>query len=384
MYIKIDPNPHPVDCPRPILYNVSLVFFCPYTFNDVYVQKLNVLPTKTDRFLDFSLFLITILNESSTIPLWANLLLHLSISNSSQLSSSIVIFLSFLSVEQELLDFIKEILPNEEIIENDREQIKPKEIDVYIPSKKIGFEMNGIEWHSEKYKEDKNYHLDKLKKCLDKGIRLIQIFDDEWNNKKVICKSRIKNILGITTTHIYARKCYIKEVESKLANKFLNENHIQGATQSQYKIGLFYNNELVSLMTFGEKRINLGNKKQDNKTFELIRFCNKLDTTIIGGASKLLKYFIDTYKPKEIISYADRRWSNGNLYEKLGFKCYGETVPNYFYIVNRQRKNRFNYRKNVLVEKYGCPQNMTEREFCKSKGWHRIYDCGCLCYKKTC
>ena len=133
-------------------------------------------------------------------------------------------------------------------------------------------------------------------------------------------------------------------------------------------------------MTFGKPRKNLGSKGQEN-VYELLRFCPKLDTTVIGGASRLLKHFIKTMQPKEIISYSDRRWSDGNLYRKLGFELDHISQPNYFYVVNGKRKNRFALRKDVLVRDYGCDPTMSEREFTKTKGWYRIYDCGTMDWK---
>ena len=130
-------------------------------------------------------------------------------------------------------------------------------------------------------------------------------------------------------------------------------------------------------MTFGKSRHFVGNGKHQ---WELLRFCNKLNTNVIGGASKLLKHFIKLYNPEEIVSYADRRWSTGNLYNVLGFKLYNKSQPNYYYVIGDKRYYRFNFRKSILVKKYGCPENMSEHEFCLSQHWYRIYDCGCLCY----
>ena len=161
------------------------------------------------------------------------------------------------------------------------------------------------------------------------------------------------------------------------SNKFLFENHIQGKCPSSIKLGLFYNDEIVSLMTFGKSRHFIGNGKTE---WELLRFCNKMDTRVVGGASKLLKHFIKTYNPNEIVSYADKRWSDGNLYEVLGFQKYNESKPNYFYIVNGKREYRFNYRKSILV-KQGYDPNKTEKQIMEERGIPRIYDCGCLCYK---
>lgn len=282
--------------------------------------------------------------------------------------------------EKELLEYIKTILPNKEIIENDRTILEGKEIDIYIPELKIGFEANGLIWHSEKFNFDKHYHLNKTKQCIKKGIQLIHIFEDEWHYKQNICKSRISNILKCSQNKIFARKCTIKEVPFNECKDFINDNHIQGFILSKIRYGLYYDNELVSVMTFGKQRINVNGKK-DDKCYELLRFCSKIGYNVIGGADKLFKYFIKFHKPETIISFADRRWSNGNLYNVLGFEKYNESEPSYSYVINKKRVNRFTLRKDVLISKYGCSPEMTEKKFCESKGWYRIYDCGCLCYK---
>ena len=285
---------------------------------------------------------------------------------------------TFSNEEEEVSNFIKSIVGEENVISKDRSILNGKEIDIYVPSKQIGIEFNGLRWHSEEFNKDKNYHLLKTEECAKKGIRLIHIFEDEWISKKEIWKSMLKNIFEKTENKIYARKCEIKNIEPVEANKFLLNNHIQGVCSSSIKLGLYYNNELVSLMTFSKTRHFIGAQKYD---YELLRFCNKINTCVIGGASKLLKHFIEIYKPKTIVSYADRRWSTGNLYHKLGFNLYNISRPNYFYIIKGKRKNRINFQKSVLVKKYNCPENMSEHEFCLSQHWYRIYDCGCLCYE---
>jgi hypothetical protein len=281
--------------------------------------------------------------------------------------------------EKELKEFIINL--GIDIIENTKKIINPLELDIFMPSHNLAIEYNGLYWHSDLYK-DKNYHLNKTELCEAKGIQLIHIFEDEWLFKKDIVKSRLKNILGLIDNKIYARKTVIREVSSKDSKDFLNTNHIQGYINSSIKLGLYYNDELVSLMVFGNLRKSLGSKSVDG-VYELLRFCNKLNTSVIGGADKLLQYFIKTHKPKEIISYADRRWSRGNMYEKLLFTKTHTSKPNYFYVVNDKRENRFNYRKDVLV-KEGYDKNKTEYEIMKDRGINRIYDCGSICFKKTC
>ena len=279
--------------------------------------------------------------------------------------------------ETEIYEFLCELMGRENVVAKKRGLIGgEKELDIYIPSKHFAIEFNGLHWHCELLKEN-DYHLKKTEECNNVGIRLFHIFEDEWAFKKEILKSMLKNLLVGNEHRIFARKCEIKEVSTKDAQEFLNENHLQGYCPSKIRYGLYYNGILVSLMTFGKTRHFVGN---GNHEWELLRFCNRLNHSVIGGASKLLSHFIRNFNPKEIISYADRRWSDGNLYDKIGFTLYNRSKPNYYYIIGNKRIYRYNLRKDILVKKYDCPENMTEREFCFSQKWYRIYDCGCLCY----
>jgi len=255
-----------------------------------------------------------------------------------------------------------------------------KELDIYIPELKLAFEYNGIYWHSDTYK-DKNYHLNKTEECEKKGIKLFHIWEDDWLNKQSIVKSMILNKLAKTPNKIYARKTEIKEfIDNKLTREFLNKNHLQGFVGSKIKLGLFYENELISLMTFGKNRRNMGLNSIENH-YELLRFCNKLNTNVVGGASKLFKYFIKNYNPLKITTYADRSQSNGNLYEKLNFTFIKKTVPNYSYYDTKMNKyNRFNFRKDVLI-KMGYDKKLTSHEIMDSLNYYRVYNSGNLKYE---
>lgn len=275
--------------------------------------------------------------------------------------------------EKELVEFVKTLLPTDQIIEKDRKLIKPFELDILIPSYNLGIEFNGLYWHSDDYLHD-YYHLNKTKMCENNNIRLIHIFEDEWINKKDIVKSIIKSAIGKIDTIITARKCVLKEVSTADSRVFLNSNHLQGYVAGSHNIGLYYENELVSLAVFGRYRKALGSKNT-NGNYELYRFCNKLNTTVTGGFEKLFKNFIKTYKPNEITSYSDNRYFSGKIYKASGFKLTSETKPNYFYIINHQRENRFKYRKDILVKK-GYDKNKSEREIMKTLNIPRIYDCG--------
>jgi hypothetical protein len=263
---------------------------------------------------------------------------------------------------------------------NNREALEGKELDTYVPEKNIGIEFNGLYWHCDLFKQD-TYHLLKTEVANSKGIELFHIFEDEWLYKKEIVKSILKAKLGIVENRIFARKCEIKEITSKESKVFLEENHIQGSINASIRLGLFYDGSLVTLMTFGKKRKVMGSKSVDGE-FEMYRFCNKLNTSVIGGASRLLKYFVNNYAPKKIISYADRRYSTGNLYEKLGFNFVKTTEPNYWYFKKPDyiRYHRFNFRKDVLV-KEGYDKNLSEYEIMISRNYFRIFDCGNIKYE---
>jgi len=272
----------------------------------------------------------------------------------------------FSGKEIKLLEFIKENY-NGKIIENDRSLIK-KELDIYLPELNLAFEFNGIYWHSELYK-DKTYHKTKTILCENNNVELIHIWEDDWDHKQDIIKSILFNKLGEIKNKIYARKCEIKEItDIKLIRKFLNENHIQGYSKSSKKIGLFFNDELVSLMTFGNRKIN------SKEEYELIRFCNKKYTNVIGGASKLFKHFIKNIN-HDIISYSDNSMFNGNLYKKMGFSFEKNTELNYYWVVNNKKEHRFKYNKKKLVS-LGFDENKTEKEIMYENGHYRIWSCG--------
>ena len=264
---------------------------------------------------------------------------------------------------------------------NNRKIIYPLELDIVLPDIKLGIEYNGLMYHSEgfdKYSKfrnkDKNYHLDKLELCNLKGYDLFHIFESDNID---IWLSMINNRLGFNE-RIYARKCIIKELKSSEIKDFLNNNHLQGFINSSVNLGLYYNEELVSVMTFSKPRFN------KNYDYELIRFCNKLNTSVIGSASKLFNYFIKNYNPKSIISYANRRFSNGNIYEKLGFKFLRKTEPNYFYFKRNvgilMSRNQFQKHKLAnLLDNYNPELSESENMF--NNDYRRIYDCGNLVYE---
>lgn len=249
-----------------------------------------------------------------------------------------------------------------------------KELDIYIPSHNIAIEFNGIFHHSTERKPN-NYHINKLNECKEKGIQLITIWMDQYLTKINIIKSIILSKLGIYDRKIYGRKCQLEEVSSDIAKDFYNKNHIQGFCSATIHYGLYYNDELVSMMSFGKRSLGKG----FNKEWELIRYCSKINTTITGGVSKLFKHFIKEYKPENVISWSSNDISDGNMYKMLGFE-FENTSMSYWYIdksyLNRYHRSGFS--KSNLIKKGLIEENDTrsESEIMKSLGYHKIFDTG--------
>lgn len=280
------------------------------------------------------------------------------------------------SFEKEISQYI-ESLSDTKVVKNTRSLISPYEIDLYMPDLKTAIECNGVYWHSELNGKDRYYHIDKTLKCNDQNIQLWHILDIEWLQQQDIVKSKIKGMLGLLKK-IPARKCTIKTVSTKEKTDFLNRNHLQGTSGSAVNLGLYYEGVLVSLMTFGKSRYS---KSVD---WELMRFCNKLDNTVVGGASRLFKHFVKLQNPVSVVSYADHRWSNGNLYNQLGFDFSHRAAPNYFYFDNSNcslLESRVKYQKHKLskiLNKFD--PSLTEWENMKQNNYNRIWDCGNLVY----
>lgn len=271
----------------------------------------------------------------------------------------------------EISKYVKENYRGE-ILENYKSAISPYELDIFIPELNLAIEFNGIWWHSSKYKE-KDYHLKKLELCQKNNIKLITLWEDDWQMKRDICESFVLNKLGLSKK-IHARKCSVVEIDYNTSRKFLDDNHFQGDCKSSVRLALYYDDKIVCLMTFSKLRLPLGGKNKEG-TWELTRFCNKNFHTTIGGASKLLKSFIKQYKPVEIQTYSDNLISDGNMYKKLGFSYFQTSKPGYWYVINGKREHRFNWRKDKL-KKIGADISKSENQIMEEWGYHRVYNGG--------
>ena len=277
--------------------------------------------------------------------------------------------------ENELFNFIQSIYDGT-LIQSNRSVLNGKELDVYLPDKNIAIEYNGLYSHhyrpweeNEALKKDIKYHLHKTLECENQGIQLLHFYSDEWKLKRPIIENVIKSKLGVNDK-VHARKCKVIPVTVSFKNHFLNEYHMQGEDKSSIKLGLDYNGEIIAIMTFAKSRFN---KKYE---WELTRFCVKGGISVVGGFSKLLKAFRDNHMGS-IISYADRRYSNGNVYYTNGFQLIGVNRPSYYYVDKNclRRYHRMRFQKKYIGA-YDC----TEYEKARELGYEKIFDCGTLAF----
>lgn len=253
-----------------------------------------------------------------------------------------------------------------------RSLLKGLELDIYLPDYKVAIEFNGTYWHSEKLGKDRNYHLNKKNKCKELGIDLITIWDIDWRDKKEIIQNVIKSRLGFNKK-LYARNCTVKEITNTEYRNFIITHHIQGYTNSQYKFGLYYNNELIQVIGFSNIRKFIDKK---DAGYELIRLCTKFGYSVIGGANKLLKYFKDKFNPNKIISYCNLDYFSGSVYLKMGM-VQENNSPSYFYVKNGKKIGRYSLRKSELI-KMGYDKNKTSSEILNENTYLKVWTCGTL------
>lgn len=248
--------------------------------------------------------------------------------------------------------------------------------DIYLPEINKAFKLLGL-FESSEINVNKKTQLNSYTDFETQNIHLVQIFEDSWNLKKDLVKNRILNTIGLSRK-IWARKCHVRVVtDSKLIREFINSSHIQGHIGAAIKLGLFLEDEMVAIMTFGSLRKNLG---QTGKTgsYELLRFCNKFGINVVGGASKLFNHFIKIYNPTSVISYADKCWSFSSncLYTKLGMTKVHDSDPSYFYVIGTKRKGRYAYRKDIVMSAGFNSEFVGEHTGMISMNIFRIFDVG--------
>jgi protein-arginine kinase activator protein McsA len=254
-----------------------------------------------------------------------------------------------------------------------------KELDIYIPDFKLAIEYNGLYWHSSRSSDDKefikNRHIIKTNECCSLGIRLIQLWDSEWNTKKDICKEIILFALGRISRKIYARNCTVKYLSATEASAFLNQNHIQGGCKSTVRLGLFQKDELVGIQCY--QAPNQGG--QSGSSWLLIRTAFLKETQVIGGISKLFKFFIAEINPEKVVDYTDRRLFTASGHYHLEFTQECITPPGSSLTNGVELFSRRHYRhvgKRHFKYKMPWDDSLTDTENLANNGWYWVWDCG--------
>lgn len=282
-------------------------------------------------------------------------------------------------VEKNIIEYIK-TLGDFDVVLHDRTILFGKELDIYIPSKKIAIEVNGLYWHSYNpsvgKSEDRNRHIHKTEQCEKNGISLLHITDWQWKNRNDVIKNILKSKLGVNTK-IHARKCDIRDVEQSVYKKFFDDAHLSENTTASGAVGLYLDNVLVSCMSYGKKRFG------DRKGIEVIRFATTPGVTVVGGLSKILNN-LKTRFGNEISTYCDRDFSNGNSYMKAGFVLKKATGPGYFWtdgtiVVSRYKCQRTNLEK--WLPTYDASKSESQNLF--DAGYRRYWNSGNLYFELT-
>lgn len=279
------------------------------------------------------------------------------------------------TLEQEMSMFLSDLGVNN-IVRNSRSVLPSRrELDIYLPDHSIAIEMNGIYWHHEGIPHvTKHYHRQKFLECESLGIQLITVFSDDWEQRKSVVKNLLAHKLMKTHVKYSARKLKIRQVAAADTKHFLNQYHIQGYAPAVTCYGLFDNNQLIAVMTFSKPRSGIGKHREN--TYELVRYASR--GSVRGGASKLLCHFVKNHpQVKNIVSYSNNEYSQGQLYRMLGFELERDLLPSYFYFCAKEnrRYHRYNFAKHKLIQQ-GFDPNKTETQIQAERGYLKIWDTG--------
>lgn len=269
--------------------------------------------------------------------------------------------------ELEIRDFIA-LLGLRVVVKFIRGDARSFELDIYCEEKKIAIEYNGCYWHSEENRQMyPQYHLEKLEACLKREINLVQVFEHEWRDRRPQVESFLRSLLGKNRLKVGARQTVVRPVTYQESREFLNRYHISGSAYGDLYLGVFFRDEMIAVAVFGSHHRNYEDKV-------LRRWGVKTDWNISGAISKVAREAMRRLDVNHLITWCDRRWSQGIGFVAAGWKVDRTLKPDYFYwngsgkyFVSKQSR-----RKRAV----NTPDNITEHEHAKADGLYRIYDCG--------
>jgi hypothetical protein len=272
-------------------------------------------------------------------------------------------------LEKQVASFIADL--GFEVVTGTR-PLNGKGIDILVPERSLGIEVNGLFWHSDSQRPDPHYHLNKTLEAQQLGITLLHLFEDDLVNRWPTVASMLRIKLGLGKK-LAARKCDIRQVPLPQARAFCQQYHLRGTARATEAWGLYHSDQLVAVATFAPARYG-------NAGFtELIRFCSLHDTVVMGGLSRLISRVAGP-----LVSYADRSHSTGRAYYAAGFKLERTTAPNYWWFQpGGERVHQSQLRKYKLLRADPTlDSSLTEQELLRQAGWSRIWDCGQLVFTR--
>lgn len=268
---------------------------------------------------------------------------------------------------------------NIDFVRSSRKIISPMELDVYVPSAKVGIEFNGVYWHSEKFKVDRLYHQKKFEVAKAAGVQLIQIWEDDWNKRQDIVLNMLKVKLGVSDQ----KKVFARNTENILLSKFdaetfMEANHIQGFKSGSIYAGLKDKNSgsVVAVMILAKE------PRHDNR-LNIMRYATSQQ--VVGGFTKILSHVEKTFTPSSFVTFSDNTISDGNLYYSHGFVADKELPPDYMYVVKGERRHKFGYRLKRFETDPSLKfePGLTEKELARLNNLLRIWDAGKIRWVKN-
>ena len=272
--------------------------------------------------------------------------------------------------------------------QRNRAIIGPKELDIYLPEHNIAVEFCGMYWHSHTdradEKKNKNRHAEKHRLCAEQGIRLITIYETEWQERPETIKRMLRNAIGKTKGKLMARKCELRSIGRPEAVAFYEKYHPQGGAGTGTHYGLYHNDKLVACMRFTYGGNDRGHGAQ-SRQWTLSRYATRI--TVAGAAGRLFKAFLREHEPETVKSFSDNRLFGGGMYAQLGFDLEADVVPDYqVWSQKLGLRPKPHYQRRLLparlkdhgVDAVFDPKTdpRTEAEMTYLMGARRIYDCG--------
>jgi hypothetical protein len=237
--------------------------------------------------------------------------------------------------------------------------------DIWIPSKNLAIEFNGLKWHSRP--DSKKRDVEKWKNAVKNDVNYLVFFEDEWTRGRNKIESLIRNKLGgLCPVSLRPRQCEIVKVDKQTADKFYELHHYIGKAVAPTNYGVFFNGELIACCSFKHP------SRQSSHPWELVRMASHGGFRVHGVWSKILQLFIAEHSPASIVSFSDNRLFDGHAYGQIGFELDGHIAPDYYWVKGDKRRHKSALRKTDAEKTSG----KTETELREAQGYRKIWDLG--------